>query len=397
MTTVRIHDDLLQIIVGTWINMAIRGEKIPDMDMFEPHHFDGYAPIVSYLKRGVSDPLELCEKTGFLPGELGEMKSKEQYTDMYTIGLLNLQKELAAEWIAFHPDASPEEIAENMEKFSRKLEKLPTVTADPVMEFIDELDRRKTEKVIATGLTDLDKMLCGIRRKELTAVGARPSVGKSAFLQQMAMRVADQGEKVLFFPLEMSQTSIIQRMTMKYTDIPQEEMRSGLKRETWERETSGFNEVADFMAKGNFLIFERVNDIEVIKELIKYHRPYMVAIDQLEQLKSGTQRWEDKRQRFSYMTHEMQAMSLDLDIALWFACQVNRSADNAPPTLANLKESGTIEEDATNVILLHRDGEKTALQNIQMELAKQKDGECGFVDLKFDAPHFTFRGVDWRY
>lgn len=392
----RIHDDLLRIIVGTWINQAIRGEPINDIDMFELHHFREYGPIVNSIKQGVSDPVELCRKTGFRPGQISELMSNEQYYALYSVGILNLQKELASEWIQKHPEATPDEIAENMERFSKKVDRLPTVTDDPVMEMIEDLDRRKTEKTIRTGLSDLDRMLCGVRKKELTAVGARPSVGKSAFLQQIAMKVAEQGEKVLFFPLEMSQNSIMQRMVMRYTDIPQHEMRNGLERDTWAREASGFAEVSNFMDQGNFMIFERVNDLDVIKELIDYHKPYMVAIDQLEQLKRGDQRWEDKRQRFSYMTHEMQAMALDKDVAIWFACQANRSADNTPPTLASLKESGTIEEDATNVILLHRDGDKTALQDIQMELAKQKDGECGFVDLKFDAPHFTFRGVDWR-
>lgn len=392
-----IDNDLKKILVGTWVNQSIRGEPITDMDMFENYHLGEYAPIISALRKGESDPLEICRKSGFMPSEVSNLMGYEQYTQMYGVGILNLQKKLADEWIGFHEDASPEEIAENMQRFTKKTGKLPTVTEDPFSEMLDELDRIKNEKHITTGLAELDKMMCGVRRKELTAVGARPSVGKSAFLQQVAMRVAKQDEKVLFFPLEMSQNAIMQRMLMRYTDIPQKELRFGITRETMDREASGYAEVSDFMAKGNFMIFERVNDIEVIKELIELHKPYMVAIDQLEQLKSGNQRWEDKRQRFSYMTHEMQAISLDMNVAVWFACQVNRGADNTPPTMANLKESGTIEEDSTNVILLHREGDKTAMQDITLDLAKQKDGECGTVNLKFDAPHYTFRGVDWRY
>ena len=395
--SISIENDLKKILVGTWINQSIRGEPITDMEMFENYHLGDYAPILSVLRKGESDPLEICRKSGFAPRELSDLMGYEQYTQMYGVGIMNLQKKLADEWIAFHEDASPEEIAENMQRFSKRTGRLPTVTEDPYLEMLDELDRIKNEKHISTGLTDLDKMLCGVRLKELTAVGARPSVGKSAFLQQIAMKVANQGEKVLFFPLEMSQNAIMQRMLMRYTDIPQSKMRNGLDKDDYDEESQGFNEVGSFMAKGNFMIFERVNDIEVIKELIEVHKPYMIAIDQLEQLKSGKQKWEDKRQRFSYMTHEMQAISLDMNVAVWFACQVNRSADNLPPTMANLKESGTIEEDSTNVILLHREGDKTAMQDITLDLAKQKDGECGKVNLKFDAPHYTFRGVDWRY
>ena len=394
---ITIEDSLRRILVGTWIAQRVRGENVPDLMMFEPRHLGEYASVVAALKNGATDPIDICKQSGFLPQDLSGLMSQEQYKDMYSAGITSLQKRLAYEWIEEHRDASPREIAEEMKRFTSRSSDLPTTTPDPLGEFIEELDRRAREKVIATGLSDLDRMLCGVRRKELTAVGARPSVGKSALLQQIAMRVADQGEKVLFFPLEMSQHSIMQRMVMRYTDIPQHEMRNGLSKETWENASSGFDRVSRFMAKGTFKIFERCNDIEKIKELIDVHKPFMVAIDQLEQLKSGNQRWEDKRQRFSYMTHEMQAISLDQDVAVWFACQVNRSADNLPPTMANLKESGTIEEDSTNVILLHREGEKTALQDITLDLAKQKDGECGTVDLKLDAPHFTFRGMDWRY
>ena len=120
----------------------------------------------------------------------------------------------------------------------------------------------------------------------------------------------------------------------------------------------------------------------------------MIVIDQLEQLKDGMRNWPDKRAMFSHMTHELQAISLDMDVSVWLACQVNRGADNNPPTMANLKESGTIEEDATNVILLHREGEKTEKQSIMLDLAKQKDGQCGVINLAFDAPKFTFYGTE---
>ena len=64
--------------------------------------------------------------------------------------------------------------------------------------------------------------------------------------------------------------------------------------------------------------------------------------------------------------------------------------------MANLKESGTIEEDATNVLLLHRFSDKKETQYMHVELAKQKDGECGTVKLVFDAPSFMFYEEDWK-
>ena len=303
---------------------------------------------------------------------------------------------MAAEWVKDHQFAEPEEIMRAMEVFTRKTEALPEAPKDPVMELIEEFDRLAKEKPVSTGLTDLDRMLCGVRKRELTAVGARPSVGKSAFVQQVGMEVARQGKKVLFFPLEMSRVAIMKRMFSKYAvGVTPYEMRTGLKPETWTKNNETMSKLYQFMNFGTFLIYERCNDLRKIKSLIRKHKPHMVVIDQLEQLKDGDMRWPDKRARFSYMTHELQAISLDLDVAVWVACQVNRGADNVPPTMANLKESGTIEEDATNVILLHRDGEKTAMQSIMLDLAKQKDGECGTITLTFDAAKFTFYGMDY--
>ena len=91
------------------------------------------------------------------------------------------------------------------------------------------------------------------------------------------------------------------------------------------------------------------------------------------------------------MTHELQGMAMDENVAVWLACQANRGADDSPPTLANLKESGSIEEDSDNVILLHREGEdKYGNKDIRLELAKQRGGACGVKNIKFDAKKYTF-------
>lgn len=388
-----INEEKKRYILGAWLN----GEHLEDINKFEPHHFGEHGEIVRAMKQGVKkidgeivDIFDIAKRSGVLAKTLLDIKGYQYYDALYAQAVMEMQPILAREWIVNHPDASPEEIEEAMKRFTEDISSLPMPSKDPMGNFIKELDRRASEKMVTTGIHQLDKMLCGVRKKELTAVAARPSVGKSALLEQIAMEVSKQGKKVLFFPLEMSETSIVQRMVMQHTLIPQYELRNGLRKETWERSAPGFDMVDSFLGTGNFLIFERCNDISVIRRLIEYHKPYMVAIDQLEQLKDGKKSWVDKRARFSYMTHEMQAISLDLDVAVWFACQANRGAEDVAPTMANLKESGTIEEDSTNVLLLHRISDKGEDQDMQIELAKQKDGECGIIKLNYKAPNFKF-------
>lgn len=384
--------DVEKIILGAWLSE----EHLEDAAMFSPEDFGIHHEIAKCYLNGITDPLELARASKTSPGAIADLRSG-YHPFFYESAMQRVRVSLAHKWLDENQDKSPEEIAEAMKMFERHENNLPKTTDDPVNEFIDELDERPSRPYVTTGISSLDAMLNGIRRKELTAVGARPSVGKSAFVMQTAMNVVKQGYRVLYFPLEMSQLALLERMFMRYTDIPQHEVRTGISREHWEDPTTqaAFDRMGELFKDDNFMIFERCTDIQTIKQLIVKHKPYMIVIDQLEQLSDGSKRFPDKRSRFSHMTHALQGIAMDYDVAVWLACQVNRSADNSMPTLANLKESGSIEEDSDNVILLHReDEEKTAIQRLILDLAKQRSGQCGAVPLVFMASKFAFFGSE---
>jgi replicative DNA helicase len=305
-------------------------------------------------------------------------------------------------WLQKNLDKSLEEIQRHLSEYILQKVTIPEPTPDPVGNLLDELDRRAKEKPVLFGLPDLDYLLCGIRAPDLTFIAARPSVGKSAFAFQGAANVARQGKKVLFLALEMSENSIVLRHLLSKVDLTNHQVRKGLSKEVWKRNgkelSAAVEELHGFYKEGNFILYDRANkgdadpaDLRVIRELIRIHRPHLVVVDQLEQVKESGQHFIDKRSRFSHVTHTLQEIALQENVAIWCCCQINRDAENRRPTLANLKESGTIEEDATNVILLHRVGDKTEkLQLMECEVAKQKDGECGTIDLMYDAPRFRF-------
>lgn len=381
--------DIQNILIANWLH----GENLEDMDKFYASEFGELAQVFSaILTFGTESPMEIMRNTGMSVAEFTEL-TNNYAPALYSSAVDELFRNKAKEWLEINYDKPPEMIIDQMQGYIQHSAEVPEPALDLVGDFIAELDRRANEDTVGTGLMDLDRLLCGVRRKEFTCVGARPSVGKSAFMQQVATHIASRGKKVLFFPLEMSKESITQRMLCSKVEVSQYKLRNGLDKEDWETISKPIEEMNDFVAEGNWLVFERCNDINVIRELIRKHRPYAVFIDQLEQLKDGNKFFQDKRARFSYMTHELQAISLDENVAVWLACQVNRGADDVPPTMANLKESGTIEEDATNVILLHRASEKCEKQGIELDLAKQKDGACGKVKLVFHASKFKFYGV----
>lgn len=376
-----------KIILASWL----QGENLSDLMLFRTTDFSMYGRIVDVMKGGTIDPISIIKALGMNAAEMSDIITAYSPA-MYETAIAEICNNQAKRWLYEHQNATPDEIIKAMQRFTRTQTATPKPPADPVGDFIAEIDRRGREPMVKTGLYKLDLMLCGIRRKELTAVAARPSVGKSAFVQQVSTEVAKQNKKVLYFPLEMSRNALIQRMFLKYVNVPQVEIRNG-KADLWKRPgvAEAIDKIHNFFSSGNWLIFERCNNLKDIRELIKVHHPHMIVIDQLEQLRDGDLMFRDKRERFSHMTHALQEIALDEDVAVWFACQLNRGADNSKPTLANLKESGTIEEDSDNVILLHRESEERgADQMVTLELAKQRDGECGSFDMVFKAPKFAF-------
>lgn len=393
------NDELERIILSQWLN----GASLEDVDLFRPSDFSSYRDLFSAIKtNGIDSPVLLAREAKIPVSEVASLISSSEPALYASAVEMYFQDRMRA-WVRNSIDNQPiEKIAQVLSRYINRSISVPEPDPDPVESLLNELDRRSKEKPVRFGLSDLDFVIGGVRRSELTFIGARPSVGKSAFVQQLARNVAEQGKKVLFLPLEMSEHSLLTRHLLSKADLSNYQVRRGISREAWNTKGKAVNAALDtmknFYRSGNFIMYGREGrgrddpaDLKVIRELIRIHRPYLVVIDQLEQLKESGCRFTDKRSRFSHMTHALQEIALQENIAVWCCCQVNRGADNTPPTLANLKESGTIEEDATNVILLHRTSEKTDLiQDIECDIAKQKDGQCSVVELKYSAPQFTF-------
>lgn len=390
-----VDHDTEEILLGAWL----MGEHLEDVKLFSPEDFEFYPTMARLFMEGVTDHYELAKQAHVKRSLIASIISEYGNT-FYESAMQTISQEKAQDWVHDHPRATPSEIAEAMRMFERESSKVPVPTESLSEELVEEFDLRRATPYVSTGINGLDYMLNGIRRTELTAIGARPSVGKSAFCQQVAVNVAKQGHRVLFFPLEMQSKALSERLFMKYVDFSQGSVRMGLSDEQWKdpQTTEAFNHLDELSQSKNFLVFQRVNDLQEIRLAVRKYKPHLIVIDQLEQLKDGGKTWKDKRSRFSHMTHELQGMAMDEDVAIWLACQVNRSADDSPPTMANLKESGSIEEDSDNVILLHRESEgKTERQRISLELAKQRGGACGKIHLTFVAKRFTFYEEDNRY
>lgn len=398
-----IQEDQAKIIVASWLI----GYRTEDAKLIPPNFLGEYTNIGTQIRSGILDPFEIAKRIKMGIKEMAELTNYAS-KGLYDMAMLNIKHQKMIEEVekATENRASAEEIRKIAAKYSDNIVKEVPKQAQGMSEtFMEEVKARENREIINTEIGNLDALLCGIKQKELTSVGARPSVGKSAFMLQTAINVVKQGKKVLYFPLEMSTEQTTERILCRYlSKTSPDDLRKGrLTNEQKAEVELQLQKINELESSGNWLVFEGVGHLEVIEALIKKHQPYMVVVDQLQQMKSVSEKFNDVRSRFSFMTSELKRIAMEHDVAVWLACQVNRTANqnsNNEPTLENLKESGSIEEDSDNVILLHRDEkaeEEQGFQSkriIQANIAKQRSGPTNKVKLMFVPERFAFYPLD---
>ena len=372
------------ILIGTWL----RGEHLDDLPHVEPKYFE-YASVVRELKNGIPTMRVLSNsKDRVKLIEMTTMSTPSLYESAY-MSLIEFQIREAIKG-----ETDLDHISEMLSHRSTRFAKPIQGFTDYAKSFADEMARREHQETIKwVDMPSLQEMTLGIKRKELTAIAARPSVGKSAFALQVAFGAWRQGAKVLYFPLEMSAQQTLGRILIREGYISPKENQSGVIKDQ-DKYQLGIDLLNKVESSGRFLIYEGEGRIEEIEKLIEAEEPYLVVIDQLTQMKAS-QQFKDLRSQFSYMTSNLKRIAMQHDVAVALLCQINRNADNIKPTMANLKESGSIEEDSDNVLLMHRfqkgDDEMKEygfndwnnIRPMEFNLAKQRDGETGSFNVEF--------------
>ena len=381
----------------------MRGNHTEDMKIIPPAEFGDLAPVADAVRAGETNPVKIgrkCKDAVSL-NDVSEMFSG-RYEALYESAMWAYIDAYRADWIRNHASASPEEIVRFIDKTKREW-----TTATPkcrrlkemIPDYFKVLDARRERKTAMTGVKDLDELTGGIHPGELTAIGARPGTGKSAFCLQTAVNVARSGHKVMFFALEMTEAQNLDRLMMMHArGIDQKQLRDGELDETQWDEAGTASEKIEAMDET--LLFSQHRDINQIKRMVAEEKPDLLVIDQLSQMTDETKNFPSIRERYIYMTKELMDIAMNSGVAVWVACQVNRGANDMKPTLANLKESGSIEEDCDMVILLHRDRDEEEARSykknriINVEVAKHRGGEPGEFKLKFTPKRFSFAPIE---
>ena len=266
------------------------------------------------------------------------------------------------------------------------------------MEQIEKASKNKGNVTgIATGFIDLDYRTAGMQPSDLVLIAARPSMGKTAFVLNIAQHVAFKLDlPVAVFSLEMSKEQLVNRLFSLESKVDAQKLRTGnLSDNEWEK----LIESAGVIGKSNLIIDDTpgITIGEMRSKCRKYKLEYglkMIIIDYL-QLMSGSGKNDSRQQEISDISRSLKALARELGVPVLALSQLSRAVEQRPdhrPMLSDLRESGAIEQDADVVMFIYRDdyyNKDTEKKGIaEIIVAKQRNGPIGTVELVW-LPEYT--------
>lgn len=269
------------------------------------------------------------------------------------------------------------------------------------IEAIEKLYRHKDSYTgVPSGFGELDAMTSGFQKSEFIIIGARPSVGKTALALTMAANMAvDKKIPVGFFTLEMSENALMMRLISSESRINSEKIRSGMLR------TSDFQSLTD--AAGRIydapLYIDDTPNMKLLdlraqaRRLRSKENVEVIFVDYIGLIEPETKTNVPRHEQVAEISRSLKSLARELNIPIICLSQVGRQSEGKAPNLADLRESGSIEQDADVVMFLHRQREtdrdhdqSSGVTNVVTELivAKQRNGPIGTVKIAF-LPKYT--------
>ncbi|MBP9989283.1 MAG: replicative DNA helicase [Ruminococcus sp.] len=338
----------------------------------------------------------------------------------YVRTLINISRETIDE--ATSQERTADELLESAEqriynirqgKKTNAPSKLGDIIVSDVYTKLQQLTSPEKElyKGYTTGYSDLDRILTGLHKSDLILIGARPAMGKTSFALNLARNVSVIAKrKTLMFSLEMTKEQLAMRVLATEARVNSAKMRTGeLDGEDWQRLGMATNALSDIE-----LYFDDTSSITVSEMKARIRRlkdVECVIIDYLGLIRPG-ERYENRVQAVSGITRELKLMAKDLSIPVIVCAQLSRGTEGRGgshrPQLADLRESGSIEQDADIVLMLYRpdyyssekdedndDENNNEVSNkVEVIVAKNRHGPTDTVEMVWDADHTMFMGLE---
>ena len=255
---------------------------------------------------------------------------------------------------------------------------------------------------LISGFYELDSFTQGFQKSDLIIIAGRPSMGKTALALNIGLNVIkNSGLPVLFFSLEMSKEQLIYRLITTETSISNMRLKTGnLYREDWLK----LNGIIKNFSSLPFFIDDTpdptIQDIKMkIKKVIfEQNQLGLIIIDYLQLMQNSKFKTENRSQELSQITRSLKNLAREFQVPIIALSQLSRSVENRTnkrPILSDLRESGSIEQDADVVLMLYRESYYSSNashnnNNVQLIIAKQRNGPTGTVNLQFDPTLMRF-------
>ncbi|WP_085522453.1 replicative DNA helicase [Tuberibacillus sp. Marseille-P3662] len=274
---------------------------------------------------------------------------------------------------------------------------------------IEMLQNRQGEITgIPTGFVELDHMTAGFQKSDLIIVAARPSVGKTAFALNIAQNVATKNdENVAIFSLEMGAQQLVMRMLCAEGNIDAQRLRTGkLEEDDWQKLAMAMGSLSNAGIYIDDTPGIRVNDIRAKCRRLQQEKGVgMILIDYMQLIRGNSSgQSENRQQEVSEISRTLKAIAREFNVPVIALSQLSRGVESRQdkrPMMSDLRESGSIEQDADIVSFLYRDDyydQESEKQNIiEIIIGKQRNGPVGNVELAFVKEYNKFVNLDRKH
>lgn len=339
---------------------------------------------------------------------------KEQY---YLRTLINISNDVISKAASGEGEASvildyAEQMIYNLRQGKEKNgpTKISEIIVNDVYNKLSQITGEDKEKYkgIPSGFGMLDKYLTGLNKSDLILIGARPAMGKTSFALNLAQNISmNAGKKCVVFSLEMTKEQLAERLLSAQAGVESQKLKTGeLTNDEWVRlgnAAGQFNDVELYLDDTSAITVP-----EIKSRLRRMKNVDAVIIDYLGLISSASKK-ENRVQEVSEITRQLKMMAKDLNIPVICCAQLSRGTEghgkNHKPQLADLRESGSIEQDADIVLFLYREDyyrndvaedkqDEIDANKTELIVAKNRHGATGSIEMTFDKEFTRFRSID---
>lgn len=283
------------------------------------------------------------------------------------------------------------ELNDNLNELTEASQGHVATAAEAAMEAYNIAEARaKGERPVGTGLKTLDEMIIGFEKGEFVLIGGRPSMGKTALAWQICEWICNTGKWALFFSMEMPRAALLQRAMSRKAQVAQDAIRCGvMDKDEWKRLADSLSEYERLPLHIDDTSSQTVGSLRAVsRKYASQKKLNIIFIDYL-QLMPGKE--ESRQQQVTAISRGLKGLARELNVPVICLSQLNRRVEertDKKPRSSDLRESGSLEQDADLVMLLYRedlyrDNPDDYDHIAQVHVTKQRNGRTGWVSLEF--------------